>query len=47
MAALIEGERAVMVGERCGQVVRVPLRETWEKQRAVSADLLALVRDLV
>jgi 6-phosphofructokinase len=47
VAALIEGERAVMVGERCGQVVRVPLRETWEKQRAVAADLLALVRDLV
>jgi hypothetical protein len=26
--------------------VRVPLRETWEKRRAMPADLLALVRDL-
>jgi len=37
----------MMAGEACGRVVRVPLRDTWEKQRALAADLLALVRDLV
>jgi 6-phosphofructokinase 1 len=35
-----------MVGEACGQVVRVPLRESWERRRGAPADLLALVRDL-
>ena len=36
-----------MAGEACNAVVRVPLRDTWEKRRALAADLLALVRDLV
>jgi len=37
----------MMAGEAGGRVVRVPLRDTWEKRRALAADLLALVRDLV
>ena len=37
----------MMAGEEGGRVVRVPLRDTWEKRRALAADLLALVRDLV
>jgi 6-phosphofructokinase 1 len=37
----------MMAGEACGSMVRVPLRETWERRRPVPADLLALVRDLV
>lgn len=36
----------MMVGEACGTVVRVPLRDCWEKRRTLPADLLALVRDL-
>ena len=36
----------MMAGEAGGRVVRVPLRDTWEKRRALAADLLALVRDL-
>ena len=36
----------MMAGEEGGRVVRVPLRDTWEKRRALAADLLALVRDL-
>ena len=35
-----------MAGEACNAVVRVPLRDTWEKRRALPADLLALVREL-
>lgn len=35
-----------MAGEAGGVVVRVPLRETWEKRRRVATDLLTLVRDL-
>jgi len=37
----------MMAGEAGGRVVRVPLRDTWEKRRDLAADLLALVRDLV
>src|ERR1043166_1984684 len=36
----------MMAGEACNAVVRVPLRDTWEKRRAIPSDLLALVRDL-
>ena len=36
----------MMAGEACGTVVRVPLRDTWEKRRPMPADMLALVRDL-
>jgi 6-phosphofructokinase 1 len=36
-----------MAGEACGTVVRVPLRDAWERRRSLPADLLALVRDLV
>jgi 6-phosphofructokinase 1 len=36
----------MMAGEVAGAVTRVPLRETWEKRRAPTGDLLALVRDL-
>jgi 6-phosphofructokinase 1 len=36
----------MMAGEACNAVVRVPLRDTWEKRRAMPADLLGLVRDL-
>jgi len=43
--ALLEGG-GVMVGEAGNVVVRVPLREAWERRRAVPADLLELVRDL-
>jgi 6-phosphofructokinase 1 len=46
VGALVDGG-GVMVGVRCGQVVRVPLDDTWQQRRAVAADLLALVRDLV
>jgi 6-phosphofructokinase 1 len=42
---LLEGGGA-MAGEACGTIVRVPLRDTWEKRRASPSDLLALVRDL-
>ncbi|HJQ83787.1 MAG TPA: 6-phosphofructokinase [Candidatus Binatia bacterium] len=42
---LLDGGGA-MAGESCGQVVRVPLRDTWEKRRPVPADLLRLVREL-
>src|SRR5438552_9003459 len=35
-----------MAGEASNAAVRVPLRDTWEKRRAIPADLLALVRDL-
>ncbi len=42
---VIEGG-GMMAGEQCGVVVRVPLRETWERRRAIPSDLLALVRDL-
>lgn len=37
----------MMAGEACGTVVRVPLRDAWERRRSLPADLLALVRDLV
>ncbi len=37
----------MMAGEACGTVVRVPLRDAWERRRLLPADLLALVRDLV
>jgi 6-phosphofructokinase 1 len=46
VGALVDGG-GVMVGDVCGRVARVPLDETWEKQRPVDADLLTLVRDLV
>ena len=42
---LLEGG-GMMAGEACNAVVRVPLRDTWEKRRPIPADLLALVRDL-
>jgi 6-phosphofructokinase 1 len=42
---LLEGG-GMMAGEVCGNVVRAPLRETWEKRRNLPADLLALVRNL-
>src|SRR5690349_10342855 len=42
---LLEGG-GMMAGEVAGAVTRVPLRETWEKRRAPTGDLLALVRDL-
>jgi 6-phosphofructokinase 1 len=35
-----------MVGEACGRVVRVPLRESWQRRRSAPAELLALVREL-
>ena len=44
--ALLDGG-GVMVGEHCGGITRVPLRDTWELRRPPAADLLALVRDLV
>jgi 6-phosphofructokinase 1 len=44
--ALVDGG-GTMAGESCGAIVRVPLRETWEKRRKPSTDLLRLVRDLV
>ena len=37
----------MMAGEACGAVVRVPLRDAWERRRSLPADLLTLVRDLV
>jgi 6-phosphofructokinase 1 len=37
----------MMAGEACGAVVRVPLRDSWERRRSLPADLLTLVRDLV
>ena len=36
----------MMAGVASGAVVRVPLRDTWEKRRTAPSDLLALVRDL-
>lgn len=38
---------AMMAGEAGGRLVRVPLRDTWEKRRAAPLELLGLVRDLV
>lgn len=35
-----------MVGDSCGEIVRIPLRETWERRRRAPAELLALVREL-
>ena len=43
---LVDGGGA-MAGEACGTVVRVPLRDAWERRRSLPADLLSLVRDLV
>lgn len=43
--ALVEGG-GVMAGEVGGAVVRVPLRDTWERKRTPSLDLLRLVREL-
>ncbi len=43
---LFEGG-GMMAGEHCGATVRVPLRDSWERRRALAGDLLALVRDLV
>jgi 6-phosphofructokinase 1 len=42
---LVDGG-GMMAGESCGQLVRVPLDETWAKERSAASDLLALVRDL-
>ena len=46
VASLLDGG-GVMAGERCGEVVHVPLRDAWEKRRPVDTTLMALVRDLV
>jgi 6-phosphofructokinase 1 len=43
----IDAGGGTMVGEVGGRIVRVPLRETWDRPRPVSEELLALVRDLV
>jgi 6-phosphofructokinase 1 len=42
---LLEGG-GMMAGEACGEVARVPLRDSWEKKRAVPAHLLSLARNL-
>jgi len=42
---LLDGGGA-MAAEWHGSVERVPIRDSWEKRRPVSADLLALVREL-
>jgi 6-phosphofructokinase 1 len=42
---LMEGQTA-MAGETAGQVVRVPLRDAWERPRPVPQEMIALVRDL-
>jgi 6-phosphofructokinase 1 len=46
VAALVDGG-GVMVGEHCGEIARIPLRDAWGKRRTLPEDLLALVRDLV
>jgi 6-phosphofructokinase 1 len=42
---LVEGGSA-MVGETCGTIVRVPLRDSWERKRPAPGALLDLARDL-
>lgn len=44
--ALLEGRTGVMVGERSGNVVEVPLREAWDGQKAIDPALLALIEVL-
>ena len=42
---LLDGGGA-MAGDAAGAVVRVPLRDTWERRRAPATELLKLARDL-
>jgi len=40
--ALLDGETNVMVGEASRKVVRTPLRETWEKKKAIDERIVQL-----
>ncbi len=44
--ALLDGETNVMVGEVNGEVVRTPLRETWEKKKPID-DRLVQLREIL
>ncbi|MCA9771039.1 MAG: 6-phosphofructokinase, partial [Myxococcales bacterium] len=44
--ALLKGHTGVMVGERAGKVVEVPLREAWEGEKALDEDLIRLIETL-
>lgn len=44
--ALLDGETNVMVGEVNGEVVRTPLRETWEKKKGID-DRLVQLREIL
>lgn len=44
--ALIEGEKNVMVGQVNNEIVRTPLRETWEKKKPIAEHLRRLYQVL-
>ena len=46
MIALLDGKSAVMVGIHAGEVVYIPLHETWEKKKDVSLEMRELAKTL-
>jgi 6-phosphofructokinase 1 len=44
--ALVSGKTGYMVGELKGDMAFTPLRETWEKEKELDADLLRLAKVL-
>ena len=43
LSALLDGEDRIMVGERCGALVRTPLSRAWTEHRPLPESLLALL----